>query len=47
VVTVRFDGDHSVVVHDPAWNRVDRLTFEDYRERYGGYAVVVQSEEED
>jgi hypothetical protein len=46
VVTVRFDGDHSVVVHDPAWNRVDRLTFEDYRERYGGYAVVVQPEDE-
>ncbi|MHC4133487.1 MAG: cysteine peptidase family C39 domain-containing protein [Planctomycetota bacterium] len=45
VVTVRFDGDR-VVVHDPAWNRVERLAFEDYRARYGGYAVVVQPEGE-
>jgi hypothetical protein len=45
VVTVQFEDDR-VVVHDPAWNRVERLTFDDYRRRYGGHAVVVHQEEE-
>jgi Peptidase C39 family len=40
VVTVSFSGD-SVTVHDPAWPVAREMTFEEYQEVYGGYAVVV------
>lgn len=39
VVAVRFDGD-DVVVHDPAKAGPERMRFDDYRARYGGFAVV-------
>jgi hypothetical protein len=39
VVVVRFEGDE-VVVNDPAEPGPERMPFADYRERFGGFAVV-------
>ena len=41
VVTVKFEGEE-VWVHDPASAEPHRLTFAEYRQRYGGPAVVVE-----
>lgn len=41
VVAVRFDGDR-VVVHDPGFPDPREMTFDRYREEYGGTAVVVE-----
>jgi hypothetical protein len=41
VVAVCFDGE-TVTVHDPAWPVPRALPFAEYRERYTGFAVVVQ-----
>ena len=40
VVVARFDGG-DVVLHDPARPDPERMTFDAYRARYGGFAVVV------
>jgi hypothetical protein len=42
VVTVRFDGD-AVVVHDPALPAPHRIPFDEYRARFGGFAVVAEA----
>lgn len=39
VVVVRFEGDE-VVVNDPAEPGPERVAFADYREQYGGFAVI-------
>ena len=41
VVVVRFEG-RDVIVHDPGRPEAERMTFDDYRARFGGFAVVVE-----
>ena len=41
VVVVRFHGDEATV-HDPAWPSPRTMAFDEYRDAYGGFAVVAE-----